>query len=286
MGSLPTPAGIPSKRRTERVLLRISIEISGQDVKERNFREKTHTVVINRDGARVALRANVRPGLLVTVKNLQTGTAARFRIVGPSTHSLGETPEWGVECLEHGLDFWGISFPDTGGVLPPPESVEALVQCAGCQAQEMVQLTLEQYREASRATMRRPCAQCGKVTPWRFGPKEAPKGRAVPATPPPQGAPSLGEPGEERRRAKRLTVRVPVRVRLPDGSDEITKSENLSKTGVCFAANLKVKAGDLIFVTVGYSPDGSGSEIPAEVVWRREIEESGRALYGVHLKQP
>jgi hypothetical protein len=286
MGPPLTPAGIPSKRRTERVLLRIPIEISGQDVKERSFREKTHTLVINRDGARVALRANVRPGTLVTVKNVQTAIAARFRIVGPSTRSLGETPEWGVECLEHGLDFWGISFPETGGVLPPPESVEALVQCAGCQAQEMAQLTLEQYREASHATVRRPCAQCGKVTQWRFGPKEARKGRAAPAMPSSQGAPSQGEPGEERRRAKRLTVRVPVRVRLPDGSEEITKSENLSKTGVCFAANLKMKASDLIYVTVGYSPDGSGSEIAAEVVWRREVDESGRALYGVHLKQP
>jgi hypothetical protein len=274
-----------SRRRTERVLLRIPIEISGQDVKEKSFKEKTHTLVINRDGARVALHASVRAGTLVNVKNLQTALAARFRIVGPSTRSLGETPEWGVECLEHGLDFWGISFPEKGGTLPRPESVDALVQCAGCQAQEMAQLTLEQYRGASQGAVRRPCAQCGKVTEWRFGPKEARKGTAAPAKPASRGAPSKSERGEERRADKRLTVRVPVRVRLPDGSEEVTKSENLSKTGVCFSASLKMKTSDRIFVTVGYSPDGSGSEFAAEVLWKRELDEAGRALYGVHLKQ-
>jgi hypothetical protein len=279
------PATHPSRRRTERVLLRIPIEISGQDVKEKGFRERTHTLVINRDGARVALHANVRAGTLVTIKNLQTALIARFRIVGPSTRSLGETPEWGVECLEHGVDFWGISFPEAGERSSSPEPVDGLIQCAGCHSQELAQLTMEQYRAASQASVRRPCGKCGKVTEWRFVSKEARKESVGPTPPSTREAPSQGEQGEERRGAKRLTVKVPVRIRLQDGSEEVTKSENLSKTGVCFSASLDMKPNDRIFVTVGYSPEGGGSEIGAEVMWRRELAEAGRALYGVHLQQ-
>ena len=105
---------------------------------------------------------------------------------------------------------------------------------------------------------------------------------ARPAT----GAPaSEAEQEKDRRRAKRLTVKLPVRIRLQDGSEEVTKTENLSKTGVCFASGLSMRPGDRIFVTVGYAPGGSESEIAAVVRWRKELDEAGRALYGVHLEQ-
>jgi len=285
MRQAPMPATDQSRRRTERVLLRIPIEISGEDLDEVTFKEKTYTLVINRNGARVALHANVRPGTLVTVKNLQTALSARFRIVGPSTRSLGESPEWGAECLEHGLDFWGISFPDKGGRAPQPELVDALIQCAGCQSQELAQLTMDQYRAARQASVRRPCAQCGKATEWRFGSAEARKGTVAPTKPSVREALSQGEHREERRAAKRLTVKLSIRVRLQDGSQEVTKTENLSKTGVCFASSLNMRPADRIFVTVGYSPSGSETEIAAEVMWRKELDEAGRYLYGAHLEQ-
>ena len=278
------PTSDQSRRNSERVLLRIPIEISGEDSEGVVFREKTYTLVINRNGARVALRANVRPGILVSVKNLQTTQSARFRIVGPMSRSLGESPEWGAECLEHGLDFWGISFPEKGGRAPQPELVDALIQCAVCQSQELAQLTMDQYRAARQASVRRPCARCGKATEWRFGSAEARKVTVAPAQPSSAEVSSAGEPGEERRGAKRLTVKLPVRVRLPDGSEEITKTENLSKTGVCFASSLDMKPSDRIFVTVGYSPGGSETEIAAEVMWRKELNEMGRYLYGAQLQ--
>jgi len=280
-----TPAAGQNKRRTERVLLRIPIEISGEDSGGKAFQEKTFTLIINRHGARVALRAHVRPGTLVTVKNLQSTLSARFRIVGPSGRSLGEGPEWGVECLQQRIDFWGISFPEIGGTSPKPELVDSLLECSSCRSRELAQLTLQQYRAANQASVRRECAKCRMSTEWRFVSEEGQRGMgasALPAT----GAPvSEAEQGKDRRRAKRLTVKLPVRIRLQDGSEEVTKTENLSKTGVCFASGLSMRAGDRIFVTVGYSPGGSESEIAADVRWRKELDEAGRALYGVHLQQ-
>lgn len=285
---MPQPAMLPtdqSRRRTERVLLRIPIEISGEDLEGVSFKEKTYTLVINRNGARVALHANVQPGTVVTVKNPQTSLSARFRIVGPTSRSLGEIPEWGAECLELGVDFWGISFPEKGGRAPQPELVDALIQCAVCQSQELAQLTMDQYRAASQAPVRRPCAKCGKVTEWQFASKEAREGTVSPTKPSTGGTPSPSEQGEERRVAKRLTVKLPIRVRLQDGREEVTKTENLSKSGICLASSLNMKPGDRVLVTVGYTPGGKESEIPAEVMWRRELAEAGGALYGIYLQQ-
>jgi hypothetical protein len=285
MSQSATPAPGQNKRRTERVLLRIPIEISGEDSDGKAFQEKTFTLIINRHGARVALRAHVRPGTLVTVKNLLSSLSARFRIVGPSGRSLGEGPEWGVECLQHGLDFWGISFPEIGGTSPEPELVDSLLECSRCRSQELAQLTLQQYRAANQASVRRECAKCGVPTDWRFASQEGQRGMGAPARPA-AGAPAPeAEQARDRRRAKRLTVKLPVRIRLQDGSEEVTKTENLSKTGVCFASGLSMRPGDRILVTVGYSPGGSEREIGAVVRWRKELEEAGRALYGVHLEQ-
>jgi hypothetical protein len=280
-----TPASGQNKRRTERVLLRIPIEVSGEDSNGESFKEKTFTLVINRHGARVALRARVQPGTLVTVKNLQSTLSARFRIVGPSGRSLGEGPEWGVECLQHGIDFWGISFPEIGGTSPEPELVDSLLECSMCRSRQLAQLTLQQYRAANQASVRRECAKCGKSTEWRFASEEGQKGMGASARPATGAPASEAEQEKDRRRAKRLTVKLPVRIRLQDGSEEVTKTENLSKTGVCFASGLSMRPGDRIFVTVGYAPGGSESEIAAVVRWRKELDEAGRALYGVHLEQ-
>ncbi|MBZ5515722.1 MAG: PilZ domain-containing protein [Acidobacteriia bacterium] len=279
------PAYGPNKRRTERVLLRIPIEISGENDAGEPFKEKTCTLVINRDGARVALRAHVRPGSLVNVKNLLSALSARFRIVGPLGRSLGEGPEWGVECLQPLMEFWGISFPEKGAVAQEPELVDALLECTACRSQELAQLTMVQYRTASRESVSRPCAKCGRATPWRFPSGEAGKGTAISTGPSGGEAASLAEREEDRRGAKRLTVKLPVRIRLQDGREEISTTENISKTGLCFASSLGMKPHDLIYVTVGYSPGGTEHEIPGEVMWRKELDDAGRALYCVHLQQ-
>lgn len=90
--------------------------------------------------------------------------------------------------------------------------------------------------------------------------------------------------GVEKRRAKRLTIKLPVRIRLEDGRQEVARTENLSKTGVCFVTSLVINPQDRILVTVGYSPGSKEEEIPAEMVWRRELEGTSRYLYGVRLE--
>jgi hypothetical protein len=274
------------KRRSERVLLRIPIEVKGTNAEGKPFTEKTFTLVINRHGARIALKTPVEAEARVIITNRQSATSCPFRVVGRTSKSLGEGPEWGVECLQPGVNFWGISFPEKVAAPAAQEVIDALVECAACSSRELAQLTLEEYRTIiTQGSVRRDCPECGGVTDWKFGFAEAEPEEVIPGQPSAPAATSPAAEGAERRRAKRLTIKLPVRIRLQDGSEEVARTENLSKTGVCFSSRLRIRPQDRILLTVGYTPGGSEEEVPARLAWRREIESGGTALYGVRLEE-
>lgn len=272
------------KRRTERVLLRIPIRVKGNTAEGKPFEEKTITLVVNRDGARISLKNPLRVDDRITITNLQNQMSCPFRVVARTAKSLGEAPEWGVECLEPEVNFWGILFPKKREARPEQDQVDALLECSECRFRELAQLSLDQYRGlASRGSISRACGECKATTEWKYGFAEA-EPEEVPALLPAPKPSAAAASGIERRIAKRLTVKLPLRVRLPDGCEEITRTENLSKTGVCFISAQAIGEGDLIMLTVGYAPGSSAPEISARVVWRRPLEGQKHAVYGVHLK--
>lgn len=289
MNQQTTSKGAERKRRTERVLLRIPIEVKRATPDGTPFNEKTFTLVLNRDGARISLRSTLKPNDRLTITNLQTNLSCPFRVVERATDTLGDgLPEWGVECLEPDVNFWGINFPKKVMAQAAPELVDALLECSRCQGRELSQLSLDQYRQLiSQSALDRNCVKCGAETQWVFGFVEGePEQEEDAAEPAPRSTEAVPvASGIERRIAKRITVKLPVRIRLEGGREEVARTENLSKTGVCFASDLDMKAGDLIQVTVGYSSGGHEAEIPARIVWRKPVEGTSRALYGVRLEE-
>lgn len=282
---VPAPTGV-RRRRSERVLLRIPIEVAGIDKGGKAFKEVSTTLVINRGGARISLKHMLRTDARITITNLQTQISCPFRVVGMAGQTHGEGPECSVECLKEELNLWGIMFPEKGttfGVEPAEqESIDALVECSVCHVRELAQLTSEKYHALStRSFLSRNCTHCGAPTEWKFAFIETDR-RVAPAVQVPQAAASSR--GEEHRRAKRLTVKIPIRIRVSDGSGEITRTENLSKTGVCFISSRKIPVGEVIKITVGYEPGKSESEISARVAWVRPQEGTSRTIYGVHLE--
>ncbi len=265
--------GTVSGRRTERIFLRVPIEIRGNDAEGRPFHEKTFTLIINRNGARVCSHAHLVPESRITITNLQTGVPCTFRVVAHVGKTLGEGPEWGVECLEPDRGIWGIHFPSLKVVPLSETEVDALVECQACRTREFAKLTIDQYsRLRQQSVVKRVCGRCGEETEWRFGSVEA-ETEQVPGQ------------GPDRRRASRLSVKLPVRIRLQDGREQVARTENLSRTGVCFVSDLEMRAGDTIQLTVGYGGEGdTQAEIAARVVWRKPIEGTGRFAFGVQLE--
>ena len=269
-------------RRSERALLRIPIRVEGAHSDARpGFREDTYTLMISRNGALIRLKQSVRPNDQIRITNLQSQLSCPFRVVAQTTDPISDEGECAVECLEPVMNFWGILFPETL-TAPAAERIDALLECSICHLRELAPLGLDLYRSlVARSSLTRPCPKCKTATEWRFGSADAQASDAHPSQLPASGAPF---PQPERRRATRTTVKLPVRTRKEPGGEQVVKSENLSKTGVCFICDKLMAVGEIIRLTLACSPGENETEIRARVVWRRPLESQRRVVYGVHLE--
>jgi hypothetical protein len=268
------------QRKTERLLLRIPVRVMGFETTTGEFSEDTYTVVVNRTGARIALRRRVSVNDTLRIINLENYSEADFRIVAPTGWAGSEINEWGVECLEPGRNIWGIEF-----TAPLAGEAGALIECQDCRKQAFWALTpMEVEVLDTTGLVQRHCSQCGKPTAWMHAdvtrrPKEFPPSEVFAARP--QSAEAEKE--KEKRRNKRLGMKLPILVRGPFGQEEITKTENLSKGGLAVSLAMDLAVGDIVRVVYPYSPGGESIEQKAEVRRRAMYAFGGRRLYGLRL---
>jgi hypothetical protein len=274
-----------SPRRSARVVLKLPLEVSGIDLEGRSFNERSHTLVINRNGASIALRNSTAPGARIKIKNLQTSQTCKFRVCEGTEKLPGGLREWGVDCVDPAPNFWGISFPETPQD-SKEETIGSLLECTGCHCREMTKLSLSDYRTTVRRTsLARFCTWCGKETEWKFAVVVEDAGEtASPALKEAEEGGSL-PPGGERRRDERRIARLPISIRHEDGREEFTTTENVSRSGVCCAATMQLAVGDHVFLRL-VSDQGTGEvEFRAEIRWRRRINEKRGNLYGMKMER-
>lgn len=272
-------------RKSERLLLKIPIQVQGVDIRGNAFDETTYTLVVNRSGGLIALSRQMQPGVVIKITNLTRQVSCSFIVVMQTSASLSGNPEWGVKCLDPDVEIWGVYFPDKNEQPPQPNLTHALLECRECAFREMASLTAEQYRMlVAESCLPRPCPKCGVVREWKYAVMEAGPGGLAPSLAPPSasGAASQGEVG--RRQEKPLAVKLPLEIRLPDGSGESTMTENISESNLCFACNHGLQVGDRLYVTVGLDPPRERCDVPARIVWRRPAMGTGRAFYGAQFE--
>jgi hypothetical protein len=270
-----------ARRRSKRPLIRIPIEVRGTDVNGRSFSETTHTVTVNRNGARISLKNSLMAGARITITNLQRGESCAFRVVERTSTTYGNQAEWGVECLEPSRNFWGVYFPEVAPGAPHGEGIDVMLECAACHARELAQISLDQYRELSNESrLMRDCPNCHKRTNWEFGFVEVLLEEAR-AKAPSEVAEALRQ-GNDRRKTRRFIAMLPLKLRNLSGKSETARTENLSKVGLCFMSPMQMETGDTLYLMVGPT-EGEKKEIPARVAWRRPVAGSDRSIYGVRL---
>ena len=123
------------------------------------------------------------------------------------------------------------------------------------------------------------------MSDWKLGFVEVELDEVSPSLPVGAASESTPRNGIEQRRDKRLVVKLPLRVRLPDGQEETSTTENISKSGLCFACSLEMQIGDMLYVSVGLDRPGQGPDIPARIMWRRPSDDEGRSFYGARLEE-
>ncbi len=108
-----------SRRRSQRLTLRVPIVVSESETGNRIHIERTHTIAVSRYGGLIALRADVSRGQNLLLTNTATRQSKECRVVylGPNHQ---EKREVGIEFMDPVTDFWNISFPPPGSK-PVPE---------------------------------------------------------------------------------------------------------------------------------------------------------------------
>jgi hypothetical protein len=273
-----------NRRRTERLLLSVPVRVDGQDPAGQKFSENTRTVIINRHGACIQMRQAVAPGATLRICNLMANREAEFRVIGPTQPKSDQGGEWGVECKDEKRNIWGIDFPP---LEDDESSCSALLECRRCHTIALTPLSLVEHDVlTSSGLLNKDCRTCGRTTPWGYNEKQV-------AIPPPGQEPEPWikdvveppRPDSTRRVGARVALRLPVRVRSYYGAEEISKTENVSKGGLCFISDKDYEIGEGLQVTCPYDPRGHNIEVRGHVVRRKGMEGSARKIYGVRYEK-
>jgi hypothetical protein len=272
------------RRRSDRLLLTIPLRVEGTDARGREFESEARTIIINRHGARIQLKHLLKAGQVVCLVNLVNQRIADFRVVGPTEPYSDKGGEYAVATLSPELNIWGIQFP------PPSESEvttpKALVECRTCHTVALQRLLMVEVEVLESAGIfSRMCEKCGQPTPWG----QAEQQLAMEGPPSEEemfrearGGAAAGE--ANRRQHRRVSLQLPILVRDYYGGAEITKSENVSKGGFCFASEKTYQLGEAVMVICPYDPAAQHIEVRSKIVRKRQIEGINKKIYGVRYE--
>ena len=100
------------RRRTKRMALSVSLDVSGEDLNGAPFKLTTRATNLNRHGGMLRLNRDLSVGSTLLLKHRGHGASAR--VVRLANSVQGER-DYGVELTEaeESKDFWGIHFPST-----------------------------------------------------------------------------------------------------------------------------------------------------------------------------
>jgi len=120
-----TAVARPSKhlhqRRGHRVMLTISILVTGTHDDGRRFSEESHTVVLNPHGAMILLAEIVKPGQQLKIRHIMSGETRECTVadVGQKRDNKREV---GIELLDSAAQFWHVAFPPDNWSPHSPEA--------------------------------------------------------------------------------------------------------------------------------------------------------------------
>ena len=113
-----------NRRRSQRVLLGLSVTVIGQTPDKKPIEETTRTLVINAHGALVTLDMRVSIGMQFTLRNGKTNEDVACRVVYAG-QQLSKA-EVGLEFLKPAPNFWHIAFPPADWTPRSPEAKGSL----------------------------------------------------------------------------------------------------------------------------------------------------------------
>lgn len=128
MSHVPSnPTTASSRRRSQRVLMQVSIRLYGLDAQGQPFNEEADTLAISAHGALVLLTARVTSGSSMMLRNNSTKEEQECNVafLGPVR---GNKCEIGLEFSARRPQFWRVAFPPEDWSPKNPEARTATQQ--------------------------------------------------------------------------------------------------------------------------------------------------------------
>ena len=99
------------KRRGERVLIRVPVNLRGVAENGGEVIEPAEAVVVSRHGALLRTASLLKKDSFLTVTNVFSQETEQFRVVWTAEHQTEGRWDIGIEADKPHEDFWGIRFP-------------------------------------------------------------------------------------------------------------------------------------------------------------------------------
>lgn len=109
-----------NRRRSQRVLLRIPVQVIGRSPDRKPFSEMTHTAVVNAHGGLIYLSLKVAVGQVIILKNPETNEEQLCRVARADQAPDGRI-EVGLEFVKPAPNFWRVAFPPSDWEPRSPE---------------------------------------------------------------------------------------------------------------------------------------------------------------------
>jgi hypothetical protein len=115
------------QRRSQRILVSVSIRVTGKSPEGRTLDEETSTLIVNAHGALILLKEEVSVGQTTTVEHLASRETIEcvVKVINPGPDGV---PEVAVEFQKGNPRFWHISFPPEDWSAHGPESKRFVAQ--------------------------------------------------------------------------------------------------------------------------------------------------------------
>jgi hypothetical protein len=97
-----------NRRRSQRVLMKISVRVSGQNALGLPFEEETQTLAVSAHGALIPVSTQVSKGQRLALSNVQTRAVLECVV---AHIRRGDHLQVGVEFMLPNPTFWHVAFP-------------------------------------------------------------------------------------------------------------------------------------------------------------------------------
>jgi PilZ domain-containing protein len=109
------------RRKGQRILMPITVRVSGYDERGSSFKENTHTISISPVGALILISASVRIGQRLVLSNIRTKALVECIVAHKGKRQDGGL-EVGLQFVLPNPTFWGVSFPPSDWSSQHPDS--------------------------------------------------------------------------------------------------------------------------------------------------------------------